>query len=103
MREGIRNYVSLCPFLDDIVANRTRRTDRFFCIARFNTTLLLREIRPDTGVTIGLQFERDRQAIILTTALYAVHDACQILNVVAKLVRDNVRLRKIARSLKFPL
>jgi hypothetical protein len=86
--------------LDNIVANSTCGTYCFFCVARFNTALFLREIRPNTGVAICLQFESDRKTIVLSLLLYTIHNAGEVLDVVAKLMRYNVRLREIAGRLE---
>src|SRR3954454_9004502 len=87
-----------------VVANGICATQRFFDIARVEEVEpLLGVMGPNTGEKISLQLESHRQAVSLlaTCALagsgYLVGDTEQLLHVMADLVRDYVRLRKITR------
>src|SRR6476659_1746934 len=55
MGEGIRDDITLRAFLQTIVANGTRGTNRFVYVAGLNDVLrAIREMRPDTGEEIRL-------------------------------------------------
>ena len=76
-------------------------SDRLFDIAGFEPVLLSGIVRPDAGIAIGLEFEGDREPIIITGLLHLVHRAGQILNMVAKLVSNDICLGKVAGSFEF--
>src|SRR5690606_40999552 len=55
--ERIGNDVALCTSLDHIIADGACSSDRFFRIARVETALLGRVVRPNTCVAIRLQLK----------------------------------------------
>ena len=106
MRELIGHDASRRHLLQPIVADRRGGTKRFLRIARLEHDVSSRQlpvrtrlVAPHASETIGLELERDRGAV--RTSSRAVRcarvDAGEVLNVVAELVRDDVRLCEIAR------
>ena len=101
MSERIRNDIALRAPLDHIVADGTSCLDRLFSVARFQTALSLRVVCPNSGIAVSLKFERDGKPFVLTLTLNTIHNAGEILYVMAELMCDDVGLREIARSLEF--
>src|SRR4029079_19266493 len=101
--EGVRHDIALRLLLDLVVADRARRIQRVVDIAGLDDVFtLLGVIGEDAGEAIGLQFDAHLQSIRLGLAhalphrLHLIHDAEQLLHVMANLVGDDIGLREIA-------
>src|SRR5690242_9106778 len=101
--EGVRHDIALRLLLDLVVADRARRIQRVVDIAGLDDVFaLLGVIGEDAGEAIGLQFDAHLQSIRLGLAhalphrLHLIHDAEQLLHVMADLVGDDIGLREIA-------
>jgi len=99
--ERIGHHDALSPSLYRVIADRGRGSDGLFGITRFDQSLRLRVMGPDTGVAVGLQLKCNRQPIALTSTLHLVHCAHDVLNVMTDLMCDHVGLGKITIRSKF--
>src|SRR5439155_24813450 len=65
-----------------------------------NVTGAIGVVRPDAGEAVGLQLtpDRDRRRAPPSARVARAREPEQLLNVVAHLVRDDVRLREVAGS-----
>ena len=100
MREGFRRDAAAAHALDAVVANRGGGAKTFLEIAGFEASPLGGVVAPDAGETIGLQFllhgHRIRVRAPRSQFFAAIEHAKKVLHVVSDLVRNDVRLRKIA-------
>ena len=108
MRKGIRVYVAGCHFLQAVVSHRGSCAQRGFDIALLKQSALLRGMRPDSGETIRLQFHFHGEWFLRARILFLQLpqfslDAQNVLDVMAKFVRDHVGLGKFAGSAETPL
>src|SRR5690606_34141542 len=101
--EALRHHIALRLLLQRVVADRAGGIERLFDVARFeHLTLRVGMMRPDTGETVGLQFDlhRDGVGLRLRQGLLALvgiaEDADRVLHVMADLVCDDIGLREIA-------
>jgi hypothetical protein len=92
--------------LEPIVADCACCAERFVNVAGFKYAPHLRVMRPYAGKEISLKLKANRKLISISFAhsslrgIRLVHRSQEILDVVANLVRDNVRLREVARRLE---
>ena len=107
MGESFGDDVSLGAFLQRVVADLRRGIQPFLDIAFFeNFVFTIGEARPNAGEAIGLQLNTDGQRIgvpfarAALTRLHFLHDAQQILHVVADFVSDHIGLCEVAGRLK---
>ena len=105
MREGLRHDAALRLALDHVVADGGGRVQPFLDVARLQPALdLVGEVRPHAGEAVGLQLDPHLQLIgfdlaagLLLHSRHARNDAEQVLHMMARLVRDDVGLRELAR------
>ena len=101
---GFRRDLALHLLLDSVVADGLRGV---YCspeivlgdFADRALRILRRPPEPDAGVTVGLQLEPDRWRSgsgSLAAALHLAHDAGQVLDVMAELMGEHVRLGGVA-------
>jgi hypothetical protein len=100
VREPLRHHAARLHLLQSIVANRRRGANRFVGItwieldaAGLKPSARRRRMSPHARKAIGLQLHGDRRALA---------EVEHVLDVVAELVRDHVRLREIAGSAEPP-
>src|SRR5207247_1086042 len=101
VRERLRRHATLRPALQPIVADGRGGAQTFLEIARLeNVTGAIGVVRPDPGEAVGLQLapDRDRRRPASSARVARAREPEQLLNVVAHLVRDDVRLRDVAGS-----
>src|SRR5690606_19410252 len=62
--EALRSDVAACAALQAVVADRARRRQRFFHVARFeDLTRAVGVIRPDAGEAVRLELELDGECV----------------------------------------
>src|SRR5215471_8225122 len=102
VRERVRRHTSARVALQAVVADRLRGRETLFDVAGLEDLLAhVRVMGPDPREAIGLQLERDLEAVrSLATRLrlaYGIRRAEQVLHVVPDFVPDHVGLRELAR------
>src|SRR5262245_15229659 len=101
VRPGLRSDVALRHALEAVVADRRRRPQALFGIARLEESLLRAAMAPDPGEAVGLELEGDGElvALSLSDALaqgaHLLLDPEKVLDVMADLVSDHVGLREV--------
>src|SRR5258705_2806205 len=103
--ESFGNHVALSAFLNCVVADLGGGVQALFDIARLkDLALAIGEAGPDAGKTVCLQLKPHGKGIGFAlggaplTGLDLVHDAEQVLHVMADFVRNHIGLGKIAGS-----
>ena len=110
MGEAIRHHVAGGHLLQSIVADRRRGSERFIRVAGIQLYTALRGaaglrciMAPYTCVAVGLEFYAHGARVRVAIERLAIDRARQILDVVPDFMRDDVRLREIARRLEAAL
>ena len=101
---ALRHDVPLRTALNHVVPDRRRGPQPFLDVARLqDLPLLVGVMRPHPGQAVGLELHQDRQGVRLLRARPPPHamdllrDPQQVLDVMAHLVGDDVRLREVPR------
>ncbi len=107
MREGVRRHVAAGLLLQPVIADGGRGGERFVDVALLeDVTAAIGVIRPDAGIAVRLQLDSHRQRVgigfarLLAQLLHLFGRAHEVLHVVTDLVRDDVRLREVARRVE---
>ncbi len=103
MREGFRTDATCCHALQAVVTDSGGRAQRRVDIAAGDCRVILGGVSPDACKTVGLQFEPDREWVLLVgigllKSPNLRFDAKDLLNVVTNLVSNDVGLCELARS-----
>src|SRR5439155_317151 len=107
VRERVRHHFAARLPLQGIVADRAGGGQGLLDVAGFeNVARLVGMKGPDAGEAVGLQFQSYRQRIalylrgVLASLVNLVHDAEQVLHVMADFVRDHISLGEVAGSVE---
>lgn len=102
MGKAVGNDIALSLFLQAVVADGFGGQHRFLNVFGFEDIVIDGVVSPNTGETVGLQFEFNRKGIGLFFADLLLHfvdfrqNAEQVLNVMADFMGNNVGKRGIA-------
>ncbi len=103
VRECLRHHARLRLMLQPVIADGARRVQPLLEIARFDQrrVVTLSARRPNACEAIRLQLDAHRphspaRARAASRRFHLVHDAEHVLHVMPDLVRDHIRLRKVA-------
>src|SRR5215218_4077238 len=88
--------------LDPVVTDGGRRAQAFLEVARLEVALLVDGLCPHAGEAVGLELHLDRELVLPARVLLLeladlALDPRHRLDVVPDLVRDDIRLREVAR------
>ena len=89
--------------LDPVVADRRRRVQPLLQVPLLQQVVLVGRVGPDAREAVGLQLQEHRELVGVARAaaplgVHLAHDPEQVLDVVAELVGDDVRLGEVARG-----
>jgi hypothetical protein len=98
--EALRSHPTAAHALDPIVTNRRGSFERLADVVTFEESAPGRRVRPDTGVTVGLQFHAHRQLVrprrIATLRLSHLRvGSRERLHMMSDLMREDVGLREV--------
>src|SRR5438034_3785931 len=97
---GFRIHPLARRTLDAIVPHGRRGVERLFQVTRLQQVLVVGTVAPYAGIAVGLQLQPDGQLVRLAEvpfllSAHALLRSQEVLDVVAELVRDHVRLREV--------